>query len=217
MKIYVVGSSRDKFLPLDNIREKFLIDQKHEGDNIDFLNPWYCELTGLYYLWKHCDDDIVGLEHYRRYFVNDKNQLLSENEIRDILKNYDVIAHTSKQNNSRWTMYEELGICCKSGDLNKIYKHFLCAIKYLHPDLLTKIDEMMKRKWHWQLNMCICKKEILDEYCKFAFEISNTFLSVYDINNYPLRSAGYIYEILIWGLFLETHNYKLIETPVKVI
>ena len=122
MKIYVVGSSKNNFLPLDNIREKFLIDQKHEGDNIDFLNPWYCELTGLYYLWKHCDDDIVGLEHYRRYFVNGKGNLLSENEIRNILKNYDVIAHTSKQNNSRWTMYEELGICCKSGNLNKIYK-----------------------------------------------------------------------------------------------
>lgn len=43
MKIYVVGSSKNKFLPLDNIREKFLIDQKHAGDNIDFLNPWYYE------------------------------------------------------------------------------------------------------------------------------------------------------------------------------
>ena len=93
MKIYVVGSSKNKFLPLDNIREKFLIDQKHEGDNIDFLNPWYCELTGLYYLWKHCDDDIVGLEHYRRYFVNNKNKIISEQEIRNILQNKDVICN----------------------------------------------------------------------------------------------------------------------------
>lgn len=100
MKIYVVGSSKNRFLPLDNIREKFLIDQKHDGDNIDFLNPWYCELTGLYYLWKHCDDDIVGLEHYRRYFVNENDQLLSENEIRYILKDYDVICpiHYNKPN-----------------------------------------------------------------------------------------------------------------------
>lgn len=101
MKIYVVGNSKNKFLPLDNIREKFLIDQKHEGDNIDFLNPWYCELTGLYYLWKHCDDDIVGLEHYRRYFVNNKNKLLSENEIKNILKDYDVIGFMSKTTNTR--------------------------------------------------------------------------------------------------------------------
>jgi hypothetical protein len=217
MKIYVVGSSKNRFLPLNSIREKFLIDQPHEGDNIDFLNPWYCELTGLYYLWKHVNDDIVGLEHYRRYFVNNNGNLLSEGEIREILKDCDVIAHTSKQNNSKWTMYEELKHCCKAGDLNKIYYHFLCVIKFLHPELFSKIDAMMKLKWHWQLNMCICKKEIFAEYCKFAFEISDVFLSVYNIKNYPLRSAGYIYEILIWGLFLETHNYKVLDMPVKVI
>ena len=60
-KIYVVGSSKTKFLPLDGIREKFLVDVDHDGDNIDSLNPWYSELTGMYYLWKHCNDDIVVL------------------------------------------------------------------------------------------------------------------------------------------------------------
>lgn len=92
MKIYVVGSSENKFLPLDNIREKFLIDEKHEGDNIDFLNPWYCELTGLYYLWKHVDDDIVGLEHYRRYFVQN-NHIITKEEIETILKDHDIIMY----------------------------------------------------------------------------------------------------------------------------
>ena len=91
MKIYVVGNSKNKFLPLNNIREKFLIDQPHEGDNIDSLNPWYCELTGLYYLWKNVNDDIVGLEHYRRYFVNKKNQILSEAEIKSMLEQKDII------------------------------------------------------------------------------------------------------------------------------
>ena len=92
MKIYVVGSSKNRFLPLNNIREKFLIDKPHEGDNIDNLNPWYCELTGMYYMWKHEDEDIVGLEHYRRQFIG-KDGLLSEQEIRDILKDNDVIMY----------------------------------------------------------------------------------------------------------------------------
>ena len=75
LQVKDINYSKDLFLKLDNIREKFLVDQPHAGDNIDDLNPWYCELTGLYYLWKNCNDDIVGLEHYRRYFVNNTKKL----------------------------------------------------------------------------------------------------------------------------------------------
>ena len=79
MKIYVIGNSKNQFLPSNNIRERFYVDQPHEGDNIDYLNPWFCELTGLYYIWKHATDNIIGLEHYRRCFLsNNSNQLLDE-------------------------------------------------------------------------------------------------------------------------------------------
>lgn len=90
MKIYVVGSSKNKFFPLDNIREKFLIDEKHTDTNIDFLNPWYSELTGLYHLWVNNNDDVVGLEHYRTGFWKDGHQL-NETDIDEILKTSDII------------------------------------------------------------------------------------------------------------------------------
>ena len=206
MKIYVVGSSKNKFLPLDNIREKFLIDQKHEGDNIDFLNPWYCEMTGLYYLWKHCDDDIVGLEHYRRYFVNKNNENMTEEKINKILTTFDIILNKydfiEKDHMYKWNLKQN-----RMSEFNKIFT----IIKTYDTKLASYCLEYQKtKKYCYEGNMFIGHKKIIDEYCNFIFEILDLYIKAEKHFNKKLipRICGYLAEY-IFGAWCEYKNLKI--------
>jgi len=71
------------------------------GDNISNKNSMYSEMTAAYWIWKNSKEDIIGLEHYRRYFSNEK-VLLSKESINSILSKNDIILHkTSQGNNTR--------------------------------------------------------------------------------------------------------------------
>ena len=54
--------------------------QDNVGNNISIKNPYFCELTGLYWAWKNLDADYIGLVHYRRYFTVAKKIPKNENE-----------------------------------------------------------------------------------------------------------------------------------------
>ena len=214
MKIYVVGSSKNRFLPLNNIRQKFLIDKKHDGDNIDYLNPWYCELTGLYYLWKHETDSVVGLEHYRRYFVNNKGNLLTENEINNLLQNYDILTNKSTEYSKTRPIKTWL---IQNKKFDEMQKYLLFCKHYIGIDYYNICKQYLEGDHCCLCNMFIAKKEIIDEYCEFIFDVLDTYTLAEDSfgRKLPKRICGYFAEFLFgaWIIWKGKKN-KFIKIKV---
>lgn len=103
-KQFTMPADTDLYLPIhvgSEGKEKLGYQCDNEGDNISSLNPYYCELTGLYWAWKNLECDYLGLVHYRRYFTAKRHSygetidmndiILSKAELQDLLAESDVI------------------------------------------------------------------------------------------------------------------------------
>ena len=120
IKIYVATHKPTKLLPKDDIytllevgaynKPEFCALRDNTGDNISEKNSSYCELTGLYWVWKNTNDDISGLCHYRRFFVKRlgyflkvifgiNSCILKRKDIEKTISKYDAIITRSSRHN----------------------------------------------------------------------------------------------------------------------
>ena len=186
--IYTVGSSKNSFLPMGDFRVKYLVDKKHPGDNIDRLNPYYCELTGLYYMWKHDTDDIVGLEHYRRYFYTG-SRMLTRDDAGDILSRNDILLvphhHPKKRTTYQWFITAQ-----KEKDLDK----WLLCIDAACPQMMPTFIDYMNSNLLYVCNMFITSKDILDEWCSWIFPMLSLYDRAAGLTEFNKRIDGYLAE-----------------------
>ena len=131
------------------------------GENISDRNKQFCELTGLYWIWKHAKEDIVGLEHYRRHFILPDNwkDILSENNI-DVILPTPLYVHPSLANNYR------------DRHVKSDWEFMMGVVKELYPSMYeSAMNYFEKTAIYSPCNMFIMKKAILDEYCDWLFPI----------------------------------------------
>lgn len=67
------------FIPIQvgaAFREDIGIQRDSDGDNISSHNPYFCEMSAVYWLWKNTEADYKGLFHYRRFLTFDRQSFL---------------------------------------------------------------------------------------------------------------------------------------------
>lgn len=188
-------------------------------DNMAEKNPYYCELTALYWFWKNkmLDYKYVGLCHYRRMFSksmfsNCEKNLLDDNTIDEVLSKYDVILPTR----FNWRIPVEEMYYVTGQGLKKDYDLTRKAIEELYPDYLEEFDKVSKEKTASYCNMFVMSAEKSAEYCKWLFDILQYVEDRVDMTGYSdqeKRIYGYLSEILL-NVWIYKNNLKIKYYPI---
>ena len=171
------------------------------GTHISHKNPHYCELTGVYWVWKNTQDTYKGLVHYRRYFKG-QNGRLTETEVQNLLARYDVLL--PRQEILRESAYEEF--CLHSG-YEKDLIALRTAVEAVDASVLSAYDQVMAGNRLHLYNMLITTGEEYDAYCAWLFAVLGELEKSVDMTGYTpyeQRLYGFVGERLTTVWFAHT-------------
>lgn len=186
------------------------------GNNISDKNSNYCELTGLYWIWKNCTDEYKGLVHYRRFFgknnySNATKDIYSYQQLVEMTKDADIVlpfVETFKQN----AKDELLLKCCTNDIFMKLEK----IVKEKYPDYGKAFDEYFSNNRSSLFNMMFCKREIFDQYCNWLFDILfelEAIVDLNDLNDYQKRLYGFLSERLL-NVWVDKNCLSIKHVPI---
>lgn len=230
MSIYIVAHRPVKAVPAGGflpiyVGEEMQGHPQHEAlfaDNIHEKNSSFCELTALYAIWKNCHEPVLGLCHYRRFFLRRKldwwrrfypphSFLNLKNSHSIIDSGVDLILPVPVA--TRPSVLHQYRMCHQLDDLmtarNIIAQH--------SPEYLYFFDVVMSSGSFHPYNMLITKKEVLNQYCDWLFSVLFALEEELDLTHrdeYQQRVYGFIAERLLDVWQLANSGLKVIKRPV---
>lgn len=204
------------------------------GNNISEKNPYYCELTAMFWAWKNLKEvDYIGLCHYRRYFVKHycfslfkpalylaqsvdeiKTSICSQKDLIEILSKFDVI--TALPINQPYNLRTEYSYMLNSID----YKILKSTIADLYPSYISSFEKVMYYGNKYSAyNMFIMKWSVYEDYCKWLFSILENVekhINAAYYTGYYKRIYGYMAERLL-NIYIEKNKLKTKHLPVCFI
>lgn len=177
------------------------------GDNISEKDRMYCELTGLYWMWKNQSHDIVGLYHYRRTFQIDRNYIKKSLETHDI-----ILPHYINLKRSCSKQY----ISCH---IKQDWKIMCDTLKQMYPEYYTSAKKVFSKKKLIPANMFIANRDIMNRYCNWLFPLLFSIEPKLDLSNrsnYQSRVIGFMSERL-FTLWVIHNKLRIKHIPIRFI
>lgn len=221
----IVATHKCAHMPLDEMylpvrvgnalaKDNFGYTGDDTGENISEKNPYFCELTALYWGWKNLTNEYIGLAHYRRHFSCRKGKwkyslILSKNEAEKYLAKADVVLPKKRR-----YFIESLSSHYKhTHDLEHL-ELTREILRVLCPEYVPAFDAVMRKTSAHMFNMMIMKRDILDRYCSWLFPILFKLEKEIDVNSlsaFNARLFGRVSELLL-DVWLIQNRVKYVET-----
>lgn len=200
-----------------DVPEGYFSDYSKDNFNISDKNKSYCELTGFYYFTKYDNEsDILGLEHYRRFFLIDKNHIfryhfLTPKIIDELMNSYDIIL--PKRYKMGMTIKEHYTRNHIESDLVELRN----VIEKIYPEYLPDFDAVLEEDTSYFFNMMIGKSSVVKDYATWLFNIEFELEKRIDLtgrDTQQTRVFGYLSERLVSVYFKHNSHIKICEKPV---
>ena len=134
------------------------------GDNISDKNKYYCETTGIYWIWKNCKDSIKGQVQYRRFFNKDRLDIYN---VKEILKISDIIL-AQPFSFGNMTIEQQYELKHNIDDLLEVKD----IISKMFPEYIESYDKYIKHgNILFYSNSFITTSETYDKICSFIFPV----------------------------------------------
>ncbi|PIF02085.1 MAG: hypothetical protein CR996_01355 [Draconibacterium sp.] len=212
------------------------------GDSISEENPYYSELTGIYWVWKNTCQDIVGSCHYRRYFTAKRIPFIYKLKLIASLRINKKKAGFISTNNINLfrkrllSRSEIIEILQEYDAILPVRRQFRYSVrehyhKYHNQTDLVIVEEIIRKKfpayiqsfqntinnnWLYTNNIFVLKKDQFNALMNWLFAILFAFKERIDLNNYrdyQSRVFGFMSERLI-TVWFNHYNLKIKELPV---
>lgn len=207
---------------------RFFSAQDNTGDNISEKNPHFCELTAHYWAWKNLECEIIGLNHYRRFFDFDRsflafspdrsfidNQSFLKVEyyipnLKKLLETYDIILPPKRH--YPYNVATQYAIFHIVNDLNILKE----VIQDVTPEYSKAFNMLMYHTNAYSgYNMFITKWKHFDGYSEWLFKVLFELEKRVKLSAYPdqARLFGYLSERLI-NIYCIKNQLKIKYIPV---